>query len=183
MKKIIFYSWQSDLPNRTNREFIESCIKKAISTVYNSDKFGLELNLDRDTKDETGTPDIVNTIFRKIDKCDIFISDISIINSEYNGKKLPNPNVLVELGYAANALGWEKIICIFNTDYGKFEDLPFDLRSRKLITYSTEKVGKSKSEKLLSKLITDSIDKIESEGLLESEIDDYLKVQIDTEIL
>ena len=26
----IFYSWQSDLPNKNNRSFIEDCIKKTI---------------------------------------------------------------------------------------------------------------------------------------------------------
>ncbi len=29
----IFYSWQSDLPNPTNRGFIEDCLKRAIKDV------------------------------------------------------------------------------------------------------------------------------------------------------
>jgi hypothetical protein len=68
MKNFIFYSWQSDLPNSTNRGFIESCLSLAIKNLSNSKDFHLDLNLDRDTKEELGTPDIVNTIFKKIER-------------------------------------------------------------------------------------------------------------------
>ena len=36
----------------------------------------------------------------------------------------PSPNVLVELGYAATVVGWENIICLFDSDYGVPKDLP-----------------------------------------------------------
>ena len=35
MKRTIFYSWQSDLSNSTNRGFIEECIEKAIKEIKN----------------------------------------------------------------------------------------------------------------------------------------------------
>ena len=41
MKCTIFYSWQSDLPNKDNRSFIENCIEKAIK----KDKLGFEAGL------------------------------------------------------------------------------------------------------------------------------------------
>lgn len=41
----------------------------------------INVEVDRDTKNELGSPDIVNTIFAKIDECDLFVADISIINS------------------------------------------------------------------------------------------------------
>ncbi|HTJ50044.1 MAG TPA: hypothetical protein VL443_11355 [Cyclobacteriaceae bacterium] len=131
----IFYSWQSDLPNKTNRGFIEDCIQKAIKKIHNADKFELLLNLDRDTNGEAGTPDIADTIFSKIKSSHIFIADISIITLKGKGRKTPNPNVLVELGFAAGILGWENIICIYNSAMGQIEDLPFDLRSRRPIIY------------------------------------------------
>lgn len=73
----IFYSWQSDLPGSENRYFIQECIEKAASTMRNV----INVEVDRDTKNELGSPDIVNTIFAKIDECDLFVADISIINS------------------------------------------------------------------------------------------------------
>ena len=80
MKCTIFYSWQSDLPNKDNRSFIENCIEKAIKKDKLGFEAGLTIAVDRDTKKTVGTPDIAGTIFDKIAKTDIFICDISIIN-------------------------------------------------------------------------------------------------------
>jgi len=66
MKYTIFYSWQSDLPNSTNRGFIETCLEKVLKNVKDINPFSLELSLDRDTKHETGTPDILESIYTKI---------------------------------------------------------------------------------------------------------------------
>ena len=84
MKCKIFYSWQSDLPNRDNRSFIEECIKKSIKSINKTIDIGLVVDYDRDTKDETGTPVIIDTIFEKIEKADMFICDVSIIIDSTN---------------------------------------------------------------------------------------------------
>lgn len=133
MNRTIFYSWQSDLPNNSNRAFIESAIKKAISQLRNEGPFALELAIDRDTKKVPGTPEIVSTIFDKIDSSCLFIADISIINPKSKARKTPNPNVLLELGYAAKSIGWDRIICIYNSDLGSYDDLSFDLRQLDLL--------------------------------------------------
>lgn len=141
----IFYSWQSDLPNKFNRGFIEDCIKRTIKKY----KDIITIDADRDVQNNTGSPDIANTIFAKIDDCDLFIADISIINKSkckvFRGKArpTPNPNVLLELGYAAATLGWDRIVCIFNTDYSDLNALPFDLRQHRITDYSL--IGKEKS--------------------------------------
>ncbi len=183
MKNTIFFSWQSDLPNNSNRGFIENCIVQAIKVINKKYDCILEISIDKDTINETGTPDIMNTIFSKIDKSKIFIADISIINPNTTGRKTPNPNVLLELGYAAKVLGWEKIICIYNTDYGNYEDIPFDLRFRRPLTYSLKDTEKPKVKKHLSNIIADTITTLDKKGLLYDEINDYIKVQIDTEII
>ena len=46
MKCTIFYSWQSDLPNKDNRSFIENCIEKSIKKI----KVGFEVGLTVDRK-------------------------------------------------------------------------------------------------------------------------------------
>lgn len=153
----IFYSWQSDLPNNCNRGFICECIEGAIKGVNKSEQFEIEFCIDRDTKGESGTPSIAETIFSKIDKSKIFIADVSIINAGHEERKMPNPNVLLELGYAVKVLGWERIICIYNTDYGVFEDLPFDLRHRRPLTYSLKDKDKSEVKKYIIEAIKTNI--------------------------
>ncbi len=132
MKKTIFYSWQSDLPNRSNRGFLEKCLKESVKKLSKISLFSIELTVDRDTKNLDGTPDIVNSILGKIESSSLFVADISIINSDSIGRKTPNPNVLFELGYAVKTLGWDRVICIFNLDYGSIDDLPFDLRQKRI---------------------------------------------------
>lgn len=154
----MFYSWQSDLPNKKNRGFIDVCIDKAIKECND---LKLDIFQDRDTLNVPGTPDICETIFEKIDNCDFFIADISIINADYECKKTPNPNVLIELGYAAKVLGWNRIICIFNNEYGKVSEIPFDLRARRILTYSSQNwdlnnpdIKKKEKERIIQNIIS-----------------------------
>ena len=130
----IFYSWQSDLPSNTNRNFIRQCINEAI--VFAKETETIEAERDEATLGTTGSPDIVATIFSKIDECDLFIADVSLCYTEDQNKekKSPNPNVLVELGYAIKVLGLERVICLCNTVYG--EDYPFDIEHNRLTKYS-----------------------------------------------
>ena len=58
----IFYSWQSDLPNATNRGFINECLEKAIKALNAEQQFAVEPCLDRDTLNVPGSPDIARTI-------------------------------------------------------------------------------------------------------------------------
>ncbi len=140
----VFYSWQSDLSNSTNRGFIADALEKAVKSIHGDDSIEVEPVVDRDTSGVPGSPDIANTIFAKIDQASVFVCDISIINSGSKLRLTPNPNVLIELGYAIKALGSERIIMVMNTAFGAPERLPFDLRMRRVTTYhlpegSTEK--------------------------------------------
>jgi hypothetical protein len=134
-KFTIFYSWQSDVTD--TKKLITKCLDKAIKKVSKDLKKELvEIELDRDTKGKSGTPDIAETIMAKIDSADIFIGDVTLINSEQieDGKTKPtsNPNVLFELGYAVKSLGWERVICLNDNTVNQVEILPFDIRSRRV---------------------------------------------------
>ena len=48
---------------------------------------------------------------------------------------MSNPNVLFEFGYAFGTLGAQAMIGVFNTASGMVEELPFDLRPKRLMTY------------------------------------------------
>jgi len=158
MQYKIFYSWQSDLPNNVNRHFINTAIKSAIKEFKKSDDYEIEPVLDRDTVGVTGTPDISKTIFDKIDKSDLFIADVSITERKEQ-RAFPNSNVLIEVGYAVKSLGWERIVLVFNTAYGEPEDLPFDLRSRRITSYccSDSETEKAQPRKGLSKILIEAI--------------------------
>ncbi|MDY7007593.1 MAG: hypothetical protein SWX82_27580 [Cyanobacteriota bacterium] len=67
----IFYSWQSDLPNPTNRGFIGDALNKAIKNIRKDDSIKVEPALDRDTQNVGGAPDIVKTIFEKIKQAEV----------------------------------------------------------------------------------------------------------------
>jgi len=61
-----------------------------------------------------------------------FVADVSFIAERgENNKKLCNPNVLIELGYAISKLGSDRLICVMNTAYGMPDDLPFDLKHKR----------------------------------------------------
>jgi len=141
MKQIVFYSWQSDLPNPCNRGFIQEALENAADAIKADDTIAIEPVVDRDTQGVPGAPDIASTIFSKITAADVFVADVSITG---RGEKraTPNPNVLIELGYAFKALGHERVILVFNRAFGKIEELPFDLRTRRVLAYDMPAEGK-----------------------------------------
>lgn len=156
----IFYSWQSWSLPKTNRNFIEDAIKQASKRLHK--ELEIEMEIDRDTKDLPGTPSITDSIFAKIDQCDLFLCDVSIVTSASEPHAIPNPNVLLELGYAVSKLGWGRIIMVMNEAYGSPEKLPFDFQHRRWpIRYSYQDGDeKSEQKKHLSNSIYDAIEAI-----------------------
>lgn len=135
MTRKIFWSWQSDAPKRETRDVIQVALHAAIRDV------AAELDLvkaprvevDQAANGVIGVAPIAETILEKIDRCSIFVGDITAVGSIGRGrdrKLLPNPNVMLELGYARRALGMARLIPVFNRAIRsmRFEDLPFDLR-------------------------------------------------------
>ena len=144
MDHTVFYSWQSDLANKLNRSFIEDALEKAAKNFSKDESFSLSAVVDRDTLGIPGSPSIVEAITSKIAKSDVFVCDISIINSTSEGRPTPNPNVLYELGYASSILGWDRIIMIQNIAFGGIDKLPFDLRGRRVVQYYLDETTEKK---------------------------------------
>lgn len=150
----IFYSWQSDLPSNKTRSFIRNCIDDAIDMALSCDT--IEAQRDEATLGTTGSPNIVTTLFSKIDECDLFIADLSLCFTQDQGeKKSPNPNVMLELGYAAKTLGWDRVLCICNTDYGN--KYPFDIAHQRITTFSLNGKNRVEVKAELSKIIFKNI--------------------------
>ena len=168
-KITIFYSWQSDLPSKETRNIIDESIKEAVRLLRGT----VDIKADRDTRGKFGTPDITQTIFSKIDDCDIFIADVSAVchyaTTDKDGneqiKYAPNANVMLELGYASHAIGWDNIICILNSDYGKPADMPFDIANRRLTPFSLKDGNsKSKIKKYIKGIIQDTVENVLNNG-------------------
>ncbi|MFA5749745.1 MAG: TIR domain-containing protein [Candidatus Shapirobacteria bacterium] len=156
----IFFAWQSDLPNTTNRSAIKGALEKTNVKFKSKD---IELYIDEATRDKSGSPNIPKTILEKINTADIFIADVSIINGSSKQKKdrkVPNPNVIFELGYAVSELGWERIILLFNKSFGDPKDLPFDFDRHRLAIYSLSEKITITDKKCLDSLVEDGVEKI-----------------------
>lgn len=138
----IFYSWQSDLPNNTNRGFIRRALEDAVKELAN------DLNIsdaerppevDEATKNTKGMVNISEAILRKIAECQIYVADLTPVMHTKAEKALPNPNVMYETGWASNKPGYDFIIGVMNTHGNRGPDaLPFDLRGRRVLTYKLE---------------------------------------------
>src|SRR5262245_23802203 len=108
---VVFYSWQSDLPKSTTRDVIRTAADLAVKRIASGSHVEEAVRLDSDVHGESGSPAICETIFRKIAHAAVFLGDVTFVDkaAEKHGakpKRLPNPNVLIELGYAAAEIGW-----------------------------------------------------------------------------
>lgn len=144
----IFWSWQSDTPGKTGRFLVRDALKDAIDQLKQAPDIeeptpGASreaLHLDQDIQGVAGSPDLARTIFDKIDLSEVVIADVTIVGNALDifnedsttvtRKKLINPNVAIELGYALRALTDRNVLLVFNGYYGTHEDLPFDLRHK-----------------------------------------------------
>ncbi|MDY7007594.1 MAG: hypothetical protein SWX82_27585 [Cyanobacteriota bacterium] len=110
--------------------------------------------------------------------------DVSIINKDANSRLTPNPNVLIELGYAMKTLGEGKFIMVMNTAFGTPEQLPFDLRMRRVITYNMPVDSKDKATernnlaKSLERQLRTILEKLEEEIKREMSIVEKAKVEL-----
>ena len=120
--------------------------------------------LDKDTKGVAGQPPIVETIFRKFDTTSVFVPDLTFVGSRSDGRPTPNPNVLIEYGWALKSLGHGRIVPVMNIAHGEpsAESMPFDMRHLRFpITYNlpsdaTEQLRKDQREQL-SKNLADAL--------------------------
>ena len=171
-KQTVFYSWQSDSPQKSNRNFIQTVLKRAIDALNAKGTLAVEVVLDSDTRNVAGSPKIADTIYKKIDAASVFVADVTIVKwtagkTVKTRKALPNPNVLVELGYALKVLEDPRLILLTNTAYGRIEDLPFDLLGRRTIGYTlTEKdLEKNAEGERIRRQVRESLQRILEEAL------------------
>lgn len=158
----VFFSWQSDLPANQTTRFIEESIELAKELLPTD----IILIPDEATRNRLGSPDITNSIFEKICDCDLFVADVSIVGSytlpreddeEDEIKYIPNPNVLLELGFAASQISWDRCICLANTKFGSLGLMPFDLNHRRITDFNYEKSTRKQKISEIAEIIKSTI--------------------------
>src|SRR5687768_13089235 len=106
MRISVFYAWQSDSPQLTNLELIDQALRQAVARVAADGALIMTPEVDRDTANVPGAPPMAATILEKIDACSVFVADVTLTYERRAGdpRLSPNPNVLLELGYALKRL-------------------------------------------------------------------------------
>jgi len=132
----VFYAWQADRPRGSTRDLIRNCATNAIAKIASTGPITDAPRLDHDTLQQSGTPPIAETIFRKIKSSAMFLADVTFTaeTRDTRGKvmkRICNDNVMIELGYAAATIGWDRIVLVMNKHYGGPSHLPFDLRNHR----------------------------------------------------
>ncbi len=151
MRYTIFFSWQSDLDKATNTNAIRFSIKKASADVIEKID-NITINEDEATRNTSGSFHMPTKIFEKIEMSDIFICDITTVH-ENERRAFPNPNVLIELGYAVATLGWDRIIVLLNEKYSSFNELPFDIDRHRVTPFNVyDKNDNNGKQDLVNKL-------------------------------
>lgn len=158
----IFWSWQSDTHQPSGRYFVRDVLQTLAAELdgldaaeeaerpsndydgkisKNEENITDRISVDHDTLGVGGSPRVADTILRKIEEAAVFVADVTPIDKSLAGKKLPNPNVMIELGYALKVMGLERIVLVMNQAEGAaLSHLPFDLRHwRAPVTYKLKR--------------------------------------------
>ncbi|UGX92562.1 hypothetical protein G6321_00043975 [Bradyrhizobium barranii subsp. barranii] len=159
----IFWSWQSDRDPKLHHYFVRDALKDACKLIAIDPDYeeAERPEVDHDTKNVAGTPDITKTILEKIAGANVFVADMTPVGitapaalqpnipaeKRSEPKYLQNPNIMSELGYAEHALSQGRIILVANgAHYPGPVALPFDWRHRSGAKVYTLKDGATKEE-------------------------------------
>lgn len=131
MASYVFFSWQSDLPNPIGRSLIERSLEAAVNklqadaTIEPADR----VKVLSGRKGKPGTVPLADTIFERIDGASVVVTDLTYVSTRPDGGRSPNPNVLIEHGYALRSRTGARMIPVMNTAFGHpgQDPLPFDL--------------------------------------------------------
>lgn len=178
----LFYSWQTDAPAQCNKKLIGDALNAAVANpAWVTEARRLDSGMDG----TAGSPEVATIMFEKIRTSSIFVGDVTLvgrIQTTEDGKpltkKVPNPNVSVELGYAAATLGWDRVICVMNEAeiFGTRYEQPFDVRNRRFpIDYSIT-LEEAKNEKTYAKTLK-NLTKWITKALVTAEQNEFLKVE------
>ena len=162
----LFLSWQDDIPAKACRYFIEKALKQAVINITADVEVEAAIretgiNVDRDTQGVGGWVSIVDTVFKKIDESAIFVPDLTFVGTRRDGRMTPNPNVLIECGWALKSLGHARVLAVMNVHFGSLagSSMPFNLRHlRHPIQYDLSETADDETRRRVGKQLTSEIE-------------------------
>lgn len=150
----IFYSWQSD--NKVAKKALRKALD-AVTKQLKGENIALEIV---EGGGGEGFISIEDSVRMKIQKCDIFIGDVTPIgNVSLKSKLLPNANVMYEMGIATESMTADRIIAVALAGEWKMEDMPFDFNHYSMLWYAGEDDLKTLTNKIKERI--KETDKIE----------------------
>jgi hypothetical protein len=158
---VVFYAWQTDRLQRLNRHLIRIALNLAAKDISDDPSTGVQVRIESDTENELGHVPVTDTILRKIAACDAFVPDLTFVAKTEAGKLVPNPNVMLEYGYALRAKSHSVMIPVMNTAYGPPEQLPFDMgHLRHPLQYHLPVTAKNAERRAVRKALKEDIERI-----------------------
>ncbi|WP_111710158.1 hypothetical protein [Lutibacter citreus] len=177
----VFFAFQMDVEDKYGKGFIQSAIEIAIQKLKEED---ILVSLDFGFRRTPGTPLLIEEMLKKSSDSDLVIADLTFTsakewlnaelideddtNSWYSipkgiRKLSPNPNVLLETGYAWAKKGTYRTLVVMNSAFGSPIELPVDLKGfRWGITYSLDETNKSDRKAIRKELGKDFYDAIKA---------------------
>ena len=143
----LFYSWQSD-----NKD-AKCVIRKALDTVMKQLKGNhIAIEIIEGGGGE-GFISIEDAVRMKIQRCDIFVGDVTPVgNVVMKGKLLPNANVMYEMGIATECLTADRIIAVAMAGDWKVENMPFDFNHYSMVWFKGESDIKALTERIKDRI-------------------------------
>lgn len=127
---ILFFSWQSDV--KDNHKTIGDALRKACDDIRAEGEY--DIVYDESTWTRSGSPVIEAVVQEKIQKCDLFVADLTPI-STVGKKDLPSPNVMMELGVAKASM-IDDVILLLYTGAVDTNRMPFDINHQRMSRFS-----------------------------------------------
>src|SRR5580704_9240554 len=158
---VVFYAWQSDTLERLNRHLIRFALNLTAKNISDDPTTHVRVRIDADTEDVLGHVPVTDTILKKIAVCDAFVPDLTFVALTEVGKLVPNPNVMLEYGYALRAKSHSVMIPVMNTAYGPAEKLPFDMAHlRHPLQYELPATATNAERRTARKALTEEFERI-----------------------
>tara|TARA_R110000744_G_scaffold12647_3_gene37484 strand:- start:4826 stop:6541 length:1716 start_codon:yes stop_codon:yes gene_type:complete len=142
----VFFAYQTDTDDKFNKGFIHQAGLNAIQKLKDE---GFDIEFDYGFNKTSGNPILINEMLKKNDEADLVLVDLTFTSSKSGfgvpkinlfghtiqkykieeDKFSPNPNVLLETGYAWSGKGQYRTLTVMNTAFGVRSELPVDLKS------------------------------------------------------
>ncbi|WP_367391683.1 hypothetical protein [Lewinella sp. LCG006] len=184
----VFFAFQMDTEDKFGKGFIQSAIEIAIQKFKSE---GVEVSLDFGFRGTPGSPLLIEEMLKKSSDSDMVIVDLTFTSSKewFNAELIdedinerwfsipigdrklsPNPNVLLETGYAWATKGTYRTLAVMNVANGSPDELPVDLKGfRWGITYNLDESNYEDRKSIRKDLANDFYDAIKTAIASEAE--------------